>query len=116
MSASTTMPRKFHSQRNYTPKNSPIRYKVLTADYLCNTLLGKESDMELLTALMDNVVAYRLGRVGLQLMEYPKEKIGDEIDRGLVLRRLLEEAGFGVVVLPKVQDDKNQLELFSNES
>ena len=38
-----------------------------------------------------------LGLVGLQLMEYPREKIGDEIDRGLVLRRLLEESGFLLV-------------------
>ena len=35
-----------------------------------------------LDAGMDNLTAYRLGLVGLQLMEYPREKIGDEIDRG----------------------------------
>jgi hypothetical protein len=46
---------------------------------------------------IDNLTAYRLGKVGLQLIEYPREKIGDEIDRGLVLRRLLEEAGFFIV-------------------
>lgn len=56
---------------------------------------------DILTAAMDNLTAQKLGMVGYQLSEYPREKIGDEIDRGLVLRRLLEEAGFGVVRLTK---------------
>lgn len=50
---------------------------------------------------LSNKYAFRLGMVGLKLMRYPQEKIGDEIDRGLVLKRLLEEAGFGIVILEK---------------
>jgi len=58
------------------------------------------TELEIIDASMNNTTAYRLGLVGLQLIKYPREKIGDEIDRGLVLRRLLEEAGFGLVTLP----------------
>ena len=47
-----------------------------------------------LTAAMDNVLAYRLGLTVLEVNNYPRHKIGDEIDRGLVLRRVLEEKGF----------------------
>lgn len=57
--------------------------------------------MKFFSASMNNLVAHRLGVVGLDLMRYPAEKIGDAIDRGLVLRRLMDEAGFGIVVIPK---------------
>lgn len=49
-----------------------------------------------LTALMDNVIAARLGAV---VREVETLHPGDDIDRGLILRRLLREHGF-VVGLP----------------
>lgn len=48
----------------------------------------------LLDCGMDNVLAWKLGEIASD----PQLKSGgDLIDRGLVLRRLLEEKGFGVV-------------------
>jgi hypothetical protein len=40
---------------------------------------------------MNNVVAWRLGMIAHDAVNHPA---GDLIDRGLVLRRLLEERGF----------------------
>lgn len=53
-----------------------------------------------LTAAMDNVIAARLGQLARQAGKDRKD-VGDDIDRGLILRRLLEEAGFGIVKLPR---------------
>ncbi len=51
-----------------------------------------------LTSAMDNVLASKLGaivrEVGMQ-----HENIGDSIDRGLILRRRLEEEGFGLITV-----------------
>lgn len=47
-----------------------------------------------LDCMMDNVLAWRLGEVALACINYDPTKIGDLIDRGLILRRLLDEAGF----------------------
>lgn len=44
-----------------------------------------------LNALMDNVLAWKLGEVADAAVQAPA---GDLIDRGLVLLRLLNEAGF----------------------
>lgn len=52
-----------------------------------------------LTSSMDNVLAYRLGNIARSPQLHDPISIGDEIDRGLVLRKLLEEAGFGLVKL-----------------
>lgn len=46
---------------------------------------------------MDNLLAHRLGAIAFEAGNH-KEGIGDSIDRGLVLRRLLEEQGFYLVV------------------
>lgn len=46
-----------------------------------------------LDAFMDNVLASRLGDVARNAMS-SDQKAGDSIDRGLILRRLLDEAGF----------------------
>jgi len=62
--------------------------------------------MKYLTDEINNGIAYRIGLVGLDLIRYPREKIGDEIDRGLVLRRLLEEAGFLLIEKPKELTEK----------
>lgn len=52
----------------------------------------------MLTAAMDNVLAWRLGEACGKANRTPA---GDYIDRGLALRRELEQAGFAIVVLPK---------------
>lgn len=49
-----------------------------------------------LDAGMDNVFASRLGQVARETMD-PKQKVGDSIDRGLILLRLLNEKGFDVI-------------------
>lgn len=47
---------------------------------------------------MDNVIASRLGQiVSATHNENLRGRIGDNIDRGLILRRLLEEAGYYIV-------------------
>jgi len=54
--------------------------------------------MKPLTATMDNVLASKLGHVALQAGSRKRKDIGDSIDRGLVLRRLLEEQGFYLII------------------
>lgn len=51
-----------------------------------------------LTAAMDNVLAWRLGRAANAAAA---DSAGDLIDRGLSLRRHLENEGFAVIELPK---------------
>lgn len=46
-----------------------------------------------LTSSMDNVLASRLGDIARTAMS-PEQRVGDLIDRGLILQRLLEEGGF----------------------
>lgn len=46
-----------------------------------------------LTASMSNVLAWRLGKICMEAAS-PTQSVGDPIDRGLILRRLLEEGGF----------------------
>lgn len=53
--------------------------------------------MKILDCLMDNTLAWRLG--GIARAAAADKKAGDLIDTGLILRRLLEEAGFGLVRL-----------------
>lgn len=55
-----------------------------------------------LTAAMDNVDAWRLGETCLKAAS-PEQRVGDYIDRGLILRRLLEENGYGIVKLAATQ-------------
>ena len=52
---------------------------------------------ELTLESTNNIMAYKLGLVGLKLIRYPGSSIGDEIDRGLVLLKLFNEAGFKIV-------------------
>lgn len=49
-----------------------------------------------LTAAMDNVLAYRIAQAHKSAAE---KNAGDFIDRGLALRAALEEAGFGIIQL-----------------
>jgi len=51
-------------------------------------------DVRELDAGMDNVLAYRLGKIASEAGNPNRHDVGDEIDRGLILRRLLEEKGF----------------------
>ena len=49
-----------------------------------------------LTGYMNNEDASSLGQVARETMS-PKQSVGDSIDRGLILRRLLQEKGFYLV-------------------
>lgn len=61
-----------------------------------------DDQTKILTAAMDNVDAHRLGQLAIQAGKPDRSmSVGDMIDRGLILRRLLEEAGYGIVKLPK---------------
>jgi hypothetical protein len=60
-----------------------------------------------LNAAMDNVLAWKLGKVANEAMD-PKQSVGDYIDRGLILLRLLNEAGFDVIQQPSPTDGKAQ--------
>lgn len=44
----------------------------------------------------DNTMAWRLGEVALKAGDPARKDVGDFIDRGLILLRLLKEAGFEV--------------------
>lgn len=50
----------------------------------------------ILTAGSDNLHLWRLG-ANAELACDPKQQVGDFIDRGLILLRLLNEAGYDVV-------------------
>ena len=50
-----------------------------------------------LTSMMDNVLAWRMGEAARETMKAPG---GEAIDTGLILLRLLNEAGFDVVTRP----------------
>lgn len=50
-----------------------------------------------LTALMDNVLAWRLGEIARRAGSADRKDVGDYIDRGLILRRLLKEQGFYLI-------------------
>jgi hypothetical protein len=54
--------------------------------------------MKILTSGMDNVLAWRMGEA---CNAAAKASAGDLIDRGLALRRYLEDYGFGVVELSR---------------
>jgi hypothetical protein len=52
-----------------------------------------------LTSAMDNVDAWRLGEAVLHAAS-PEQKVGDFIDQGLILVRILRERGYGIITLP----------------
>ena len=49
---------------------------------------------EPLDSNMDNILAWKLGEIALAVGSLDRVAVGDLIDRGLILRRLLEENGF----------------------
>ena len=57
----------------------------------------KFSNGKPLTAAMDNVLASRLGVIAKEAGQPKRIDVGDSIDRGLILRRLLDEAGFEII-------------------
>jgi len=59
--------------------------------------------MKILDRYMDNTTASLLGVVALNAGKPDRVDIGDSIDRGLILLRLLNEAGFDIV-----QKEKNK--------
>lgn len=62
--------------------------------------------MKHLTSLMDNVIASRLGDIAINAGARRLD-VGDSIDRGLILLRLLNEDGFDVVIRDKPKARKN---------
>ena len=50
--------------------------------------------MKPLDALMDNVIAWKLGLIARKAGSPRRTDVGDPIDRGLILLRLLREEGF----------------------
>jgi hypothetical protein len=52
------------------------------------------NDEGVLTSAMDNVLASRLGNIASEVGNPKHKGVGDSIDRGLILRRRLEEEGF----------------------
>ena len=51
-----------------------------------------------ISAAMNNVLASKLGNIALDAGNPKRSGVGDSIDRGLILRRLLGEEGFYIVV------------------
>lgn len=47
---------------------------------------------------MDNTLAWRLGMIAKEAGDANRKDVGDPIDRGLILLRLLNEKGFSVAV------------------
>jgi hypothetical protein len=52
---------------------------------------------EEITPAMDNVLAWRLGEIARKAGTADNSVAGDPIDRGLILLRLLNEAGFELI-------------------
>ena len=57
-----------------------------------------------LTAAMDNLLAYKLGKIAREAGNEKRTDVGDYIDRGLILRRLLEENGFSLIYVPPTEE------------
>ena len=53
-------------------------------------------DTNPLTASMDNVLAWRLGEIAKRAGDPKRTDVGDPIDRGLILRKPLEDKGFEI--------------------
>lgn len=50
-----------------------------------------------LTSAMPNDMAWRMGMIAAEAGSQDRKDVGDPIDRGLVLLRLLHESGFDVL-------------------
>jgi hypothetical protein len=49
---------------------------------------------QIVTAASDNLIMYDLGKIAADAGSPLRTDVGDYIDRGLILRRLLEEKGY----------------------
>jgi|HubBroStandDraft_2_1064218.scaffolds.fasta_scaffold00003_37 hypothetical protein len=56
------------------------------------------AEQKVLTAAMDNLDAWRLGGIAKEAGDPNRKDVGDPIDRGLILLRLLTEKGYTVTV------------------
>ena len=63
--------------------------------------MHEEGKMHLVTGHMGNGIAWRLGEICRKAAE--DKNCGDYIDRGLILRRMLEEEGFAVFYTGEVR-------------
>ena len=61
---------------------------------------------EPLTSLMDNVLARQLGEIAREAGSAKRNDVGDYIDRGLILRRLLQKQGFYLVMKETSSDSR----------
>lgn len=57
-----------------------------------------------LTGEMNNLHAYNLGTVFSKIRKVERQDIGDSIDGGLILRKLVEEAGY--LIIPDVANSR----------
>ena len=78
-----------------------IIHALVTDEESYQKAMGNGRADKYLTSAMDNVLAHRLGIIARSPQLHDPINIGDEIDRGLILRRLLEQSGFGLVKLEK---------------
>ena len=62
---------------------------------------GGRGNVQPLTAASDNVLMWQLGEVAREAGNPERKDVGDRIDRGLILLRLLNEKGFEVIVRNK---------------
>ena len=61
-------------------------------------------EFKLLDKFIGNVDAMTLGQIALEVGKPDHPAVGDSIDRGLILRRRLEEEGFFVFKLLKQKE------------
>lgn len=67
----------------------------------CSAFVGPFFDKSKpLTSAVDNVIASRMGRIAVIAGDKDRTDVGDSIDRGLVLLRLLDEIGLSVILKP----------------
>lgn len=82
----------------FTSKGVTLVYKVTDyQDSADTSQLPKGLLSEPLQVSMDNVIASRLGAIATEAGDPNHTGVGDIVDRGLILRRLLEEQGFYLV-------------------
>lgn len=59
------------------------------------------AELKALTAASDNLLMYRLGLMASEVAKLGPDKCGDEIDRGLIMLRLMNERGMKVFFDPQ---------------
>lgn len=77
----------------------------------CSAYIGFRDPKEPLTTSMDNVIASRLGEIALCAGEPKRTDVGDSIDRGLILLRMLNKVGLSLIISPLPAMDKKKATL-----